>query len=70
MSREWGWLGPQVLVLIARRASGTPGHGTSCKPKATECVKQESLCTDLGKGAGNGLSGDFLCLSLCVTGLG
>lgn len=38
-SGEWGWLGPQVLVLTARRASGTPFHGTSGNPKATECVK-------------------------------
>lgn len=38
-SREWSWLGPQILVLTARRASATPGYGSSVNPKATECVK-------------------------------
>lgn len=33
-------------------------------------MREGCLCTDLGKGAGNGLSGDFPCLSLSVTGLG
>lgn len=33
-------------------------------------TREGCLCTDLGKGAGSGLSDDFLCLSLSVTGLG
>lgn len=68
-SREWGWLVPKVLVLKARRASGTPGHGTSCNPKATVCVKRErGVCAQIwGRGQGVGFLVTFcVCLSVSL----